>query len=100
MAWKGTTGLRTGSEASKVHVLLLGGPILSGLEVSCPQKPNGDAPHSVSLFGPKTPKERHNGLERNDRTQNGVGGLESSRLATGWSDSERSRSFLPTKAKR
>ena len=68
MAYKGTTGLRTGSEPSKVHVWLLGGPILSGLEVSCSEKPNSDAPDSISWFSPKTPKERHNGLERNDRT--------------------------------
>ena len=32
------------------------------------QKPNGDAPDSVSWFRPKTPKERQSGLERNDRT--------------------------------
>ena len=57
MAWKGTVGLGAGSEASKVHILLLGGPILSDLEVSCPQKPNGDAPDSVSWFRPKTPKK-------------------------------------------
>ena len=46
-----------GSKASKVHIWLLVGPILSGLEVSCTQKPNGDAPDSVSLFRHKTPKK-------------------------------------------
>ena len=33
-------------------------------------------------------EERHNGLERDGRTWNGVRGLESPHLATGWSDSE------------
>ena len=57
MPWKGTVGLGAESEASKVHIWLLGGPILSDLKVSYPQKPNGDAPDSVSWLRPKTPKK-------------------------------------------
>ena len=53
MAWKGTTGLRTESEASKVHVWLKGGPILSGLEVCFLQKPNDDAQTRFLGFVPK-----------------------------------------------
>ena len=71
----------------------------SDLEVSCPQKPNGDAPDSVSWFRPKTPRERHNGLERDDRTWNGVRGLESLHLATNWFNIEvscnKSRTVTP-----
>ena len=41
-ASKEMTRLRMGSEASKVHIQLRSGPILSDTEVSCPKKSKGE----------------------------------------------------------
>ena len=41
------------------------------------------------LYNVFIPRQNHNGLERNDPTQNSVKGLESSHLTTRWSRFER-----------
>ena len=53
-----------------------------------PTKSERSCPRLGFLIPSKNAEERHNGLERDDRTWNGVRGLESPHLATGWSDLE------------